>query len=87
MVLFCDLHGHSRKHNVFIYGCDDLQDKVNRFKSRVFPKMLSKNIPSMFSYSSSKFGIHKSKVRQCACSQPSLGVGRGVNGSQTLLLE
>ena len=24
VVLFCDLHGHSRKQNVFIYGCDDM---------------------------------------------------------------
>ncbi len=22
VVLFCDLHGHSRKKNVFLYGCD-----------------------------------------------------------------
>ena len=24
VVVFCDLHGHSRKQNVFIYGCDDM---------------------------------------------------------------
>ena len=23
VVLFCDLHGHSRKHNVFCYGCEN----------------------------------------------------------------
>ena len=22
LVMFCDLHGHSRKQNVFMYGCD-----------------------------------------------------------------
>ena len=22
VVLYADLHGHSRKHNVFAYGCD-----------------------------------------------------------------
>lgn len=63
VVVFCDLHGHSRKQNVFIYGCDDMENKSTRFKSRVFPKMLCKNTPTMFSYRSSKFGIHKSKVQ------------------------
>lgn len=23
VVVFCDLHGHSRKLNVFIYGCEN----------------------------------------------------------------
>lgn len=23
VVVFCDLHGHSRKQNVFIYGCEN----------------------------------------------------------------
>ena len=62
VVLFCDLHGHSRKHNVFIYGCDSMEDQGNRLRSRIFPIMLSKNAAAMFSYKSSKFGIHKSKV-------------------------
>ena len=26
VVLFCDLHGHSRKHNVFCYGCEAHRD-------------------------------------------------------------
>ena len=62
VVLYCDLHGHSRKHNVFIYGCDSMDDTQNRLRSRIFPIMLSKNAPSMFSYKSSRFGVHKSKV-------------------------
>ena len=27
VVLFCDLHGHSRKQNVFMYGCDNRADQ------------------------------------------------------------
>ena len=61
VVVFCDLHGHSRKHNVFIYGCDSLEDASSRLKSRVFPRMLSKNAPDMFSYNSSRFVVQKSK--------------------------
>jgi hypothetical protein len=63
VVLFCDLHGHSRKHNVFIYGCDSMDDQLTRLRSRIFPYMLSKNATAMFSYKSSRFGVHKSKVR------------------------
>ena len=61
VVMFCDLHGHSRKHNVFIYGCDAVEDPSLRFKSRVFPRMLSKNAPDMFSYSTSRFVVQRSK--------------------------
>ena len=28
VVLYCDLHGHSRKQNVFIYGCDKMYENV-----------------------------------------------------------
>lgn len=62
VVLYCDLHGHSRKQNVFIYGCDDLCDPATRLRSRVFPRMLAKNAPCKFSYKGSKFNVHKSKV-------------------------
>ena len=66
VVLYCDLHGHSRKHNVFIYGCDDVADPASRLRSRVFPRMLSKNAPDKFSYKSSRFVVQKSKV-SCMC--------------------
>ena len=61
VVLFCDLHGHSRKHNIFMYGCDALDDPKTRLRSRVFPRMLCKNAPDMFSYNSSRFVVQKSK--------------------------
>ena len=55
--LICDLHGHSRKKNIFIYGCN--------FKRapqicKLFPYILSKISP-VFSYSYSRFGVQKSK--------------------------
>lgn len=43
VILYCDLHGHSRKNNVFIYGCHNNKSMENRFKEHVFPMMLSKN--------------------------------------------
>jgi cytosolic carboxypeptidase protein 2/3 len=39
--MYVDLHGHSRKQNVFMYGCDD--KRKPRPAVRVFPKLLSWN--------------------------------------------
>jgi hypothetical protein len=57
LVLFCDLHGHSRKQNVFMYGCNRKDDPSY---CRAFPFMLSK-LNSYFSFESSRFGIQKCK--------------------------
>lgn len=46
VVLYCDFHGHSRKNNVFMYGCDGSRDgSETRLQERIFPLMLSKNAP------------------------------------------
>ncbi|NXT41024.1 CBPC2 carboxypeptidase, partial [Pelecanoides urinatrix] len=46
VVLYCDFHGHSRKNNVFMYGCDGGGAGAGpRLHQRVFPLMLSKNAP------------------------------------------
>lgn len=45
-MLYCDFHGHSRKNNVFMYGCDGGRaGAAPRFLEHVFPLMLSKNAP------------------------------------------
>lgn len=59
MDLICDLHGHSRKKGVFIYGCDNPTEPA---ECRVFPYILSKISP-VFSYAASRFGVQKSKER------------------------
>ena len=53
VVLFCDMHGHSRKQNVFIYGCDSKQEPE---KCRILPYILSK-LNSVFDFESSNFGL------------------------------
>lgn len=46
VLLYCDFHGHSRKNNVFMYGCDGGgAGSAARLRQRVFPLMLSKNAP------------------------------------------
>ncbi len=45
IVMYCDLHGHSRKQNMFIYGCENKGNPLKRLRERIFPVMLSKNAP------------------------------------------
>jgi len=32
--MYIDLHGHSRKHNVFMYGCDPIEPSINSSKKK-----------------------------------------------------
>uniref|UniRef100_A0A452FMP9 Cytosolic carboxypeptidase 2 n=1 Tax=Capra hircus TaxID=9925 RepID=A0A452FMP9_CAPHI len=60
VLLYCDFHGHSRKNNIFVYGCNN----TNRqfwLHERVFPLMLSKNAPDKFSFHSCNFKVQKCK--------------------------
>lgn len=43
VALYCDLHAHSRKHNIFIYGCENRRGGDRRLQEQVFPLMLHKN--------------------------------------------
>eukprot|EP00939_MAST-03C_sp_MAST-3C-sp1_P005554 g5554.t1 len=60
VVLTVDLHGHSRKMNIFVYGCENRRSKQLHLRERVFPRMLWKNA-RVFSFKDSKFGVRKSK--------------------------
>ena len=51
IVLFCDLHGHSRKKNIFMYGC---HDREQPYASRELPFLLSR-LNSAFSFQDCNF--------------------------------
>ncbi|KFW61170.1 Cytosolic carboxypeptidase 3, partial [Pygoscelis adeliae] len=79
--LYCDIHGHNRKQNVFMYGCERKQQaKAPYVHPHVFPLMLSKSCPDKFSFPDCRFRVRKSKE----------GTGRvvmwkmGINNSYTL---
>ncbi|XP_077372181.1 cytosolic carboxypeptidase 2 isoform X2 [Festucalex cinctus] len=61
VVLYCDFHGHNRKNNVFMYGCNNQDDDFPKLHERVFPMMLSKNVTDKFSFECCKFQVQKSK--------------------------
>ncbi|CAB1415942.1 unnamed protein product [Pleuronectes platessa] len=61
VALYCDFHGHNRKNNVFMYGCNNRDGGSPKLYERVFPLMMSKNANNKFSFKSCKFKVQKSK--------------------------
>ncbi|KAL4714463.1 hypothetical protein ACJJTC_017758 [Scirpophaga incertulas] len=61
VAMYIDLHAHSRKHNVFIYGCESRRNTDKRLQEQVFPLMLHKNAADKFSFENCKFRIQRSK--------------------------
>ncbi|XP_057364201.1 LOW QUALITY PROTEIN: cytosolic carboxypeptidase 2 [Manis pentadactyla] len=60
VLLYCDFHGHSRKNNIFLYGCNNNNPKY-WLHEQVFPLMLSKNAPDKFSFRSCSFKVQRCK--------------------------
>lgn len=68
VVMFCDLHGHSRKFDTFIYACNPKYWKTffpasegpPKYLERLVPKVLNKVVPS-FSYDGCAYSVSKSK--------------------------
>ncbi|XP_033217220.1 cytosolic carboxypeptidase 2-like isoform X2 [Belonocnema kinseyi] len=62
IAMYCDLHSHSRKPNIFIYGCESKRAGCyGRLTEQVFPLMLHKNAADKFSFENCKFHIEKGK--------------------------
>jgi Zinc carboxypeptidase/Cytosolic carboxypeptidase N-terminal domain len=63
-LLFCDLHGHSIKRNVFFYGCNlnplEPDQAKKNIMAKLIPFILSKK-NKLVSYKDSKFRMQKSK--------------------------
>ena len=56
LVMVCDFHGHSRKKNIFIYGCG----KDNSKKEQVFSGLMRNNCP-VFKFKDCSFVLQKDK--------------------------
>ena len=82
VALYCDMHGHSRKKNVFMYGCDDR--KRPRPAVRVFPKLLSWTAHGRhcFSFQDCAFAVRKG--RECTAR---VVVAREIGIANTYTLE
>lgn len=62
LATFMDIHGHSRKKSIFIYGPHFPLHSEKYLKMRVLPKLLSERT-EMFRFYSCKFRIQKSKLK------------------------
>lgn len=58
LALYCDLHGHSRRKNVFFYG-NTISE--NPEAARIFPFLMSKIAQPNYSYDYSKFSMCRTK--------------------------
>eukprot|EP01116_Phalansterium_solitarium_P001409 TRINITY_DN11208_c0_g9_i1.p1 TRINITY_DN11208_c0_g9~~TRINITY_DN11208_c0_g9_i1.p1 ORF type:complete len:1382 (-),score=570.41 TRINITY_DN11208_c0_g9_i1:691-4836(-) len=63
VLMFVDLHGHFRKKNVFMFGCNNDSDPALRNRERVLPFLLSQADPN-FSFNDCDFKITRAK-RTC----------------------
>lgn len=54
LLLFVDLHGHSRKKNMFMYGNSEKND--TRHREKIFPFILEKTADT-FNYSDCSFAV------------------------------
>ncbi|XP_038655531.1 uncharacterized protein LOC119967280 [Scyliorhinus canicula] len=66
ILLYGDLHGHSRKPNAFMYGCSQTASTssfeiLDYLRERLFPWLISQRDPVRFDWNSCKFHIHKCK--------------------------
>lgn len=48
VILYCDLHGHSRKNNIFIYGCENKNNPQRKFRERVLSDHLKNSLNILF---------------------------------------
>ena len=52
ILLYCDLHGHSRRQNVFMYGCTDQPDmlaanQLLQLQNRLFPFIMEQEVSDL----------------------------------------
>ena len=76
IVMTIDFHGHSRKKNIFMYGCSGR----SRLRERIFPKLLER-VSEIFSFKDCVFGLQKSKE---STARIVLYKEVGINNSYTL---
>jgi hypothetical protein len=94
IMLYCDYHGHSRRKNIFLYGCSDKAQSAgkDRLKERVLAWMLHQS-STLFSFDNCHFKVHKSKegtgrvvfwreykILQSFTMESSLGGGEMISG-------
>ncbi|KDO15966.1 hypothetical protein SPRG_18503 [Saprolegnia parasitica CBS 223.65] len=79
VVFYCDFHGHSRKMNVFMYGCDS--KKHPNPIARYFPRLLANSAHRYVSHEACSFQVNRGRE---ATARVVVGRDLGVANSFTL---
>jgi hypothetical protein len=58
--MYIDMHGHSRKRNVFFYGCCRNNQEDDYSKAKAFPYLMSQ-LHDAYSYEDCSFNIQREK--------------------------
>lgn len=59
--MYIDMHGHSRKKNVFFYGCSKNIEDIDEYsRAKAFPYLMSK-LHNAFNYYDCSFNIQREK--------------------------
>ncbi|CAM9240832.1 unnamed protein product [Chrysoparadoxa australica] len=80
IVLFADLHGHSRKSNIFMYGCENLTNEELYMKERIIPTLLDESNPC-FNIKNCSFQVSKGKE---GCGRVVVNRQLGISNSYTM---
>lgn len=59
-LLACDFHGHSRKKNAFLFGCENIAGTELENVEKIFSQLLAQSSP-LFDLNSCRFNTEKSK--------------------------
>lgn len=61
--IFMDLHGHNKKENLFLYGCNKVVDEglVSWTKTRLIPKIIA-SLEPIFDFNSCRFLTDRDKI-------------------------
>jgi len=54
ILFYCDIHGHSRSKNLFMYGCAN--QRADRLKERIFPYLFHQNTAN-FAFNNCNFQV------------------------------
>lgn len=60
VIMYIDMHGHSRKKNVFFYGCSTITNDEQPNQAKSFPFLMSK-IHEPYNFYDCSFNIEKEK--------------------------
>jgi len=60
VALYVDCHGHSRKKNIFIYGCDNPKGSALHMKEQIYPNLLHDST-NLFNIEGCSFAVEPSK--------------------------